>query len=395
MTRRVDVLIAGAGLAGLSLAAALARTGLSVLLADAGREPGPVSADPPVREGYDLKSGVMPRVSSLNPVTRSFLDRLGAWEKLDRISAVTAIEVWDGSGTAQVEFGAAAGALAFIVENQRLERALVQVLGGDVEVLWQTSLLKATAMESGYEVELEGAGVVRCSLLVGADGGNSRVRELCQLKSVGWSYGQTAVVTTVETTRPHNRVARQCFTRHGPLAFLPLDVDRMCSIVWSVPEAEEWLSLPGREFCERLAQAFEYRAGDVVAVDARYSFPLRHRHALRYVRQGVALIGDAAHTIHPLAGQGANLGMADARALAGVLSAARLEGRNPGDMEILRDYQRQRRRENMAMSAVMEAFRRVYDEQGPVLTWIRNVGMKAVNRNEWLKSMIVRLASGI
>jgi 2-octaprenylphenol hydroxylase len=248
--------------------------------------------------------------------------------------------------------------------------------------------------ESGYEVHFVDGSKAKCTLLVGADGGNSRVRELCSLRTVRWSYQQTALVTTVETELDHDWTARQCFTNNGPLAFLPLADQRLCSIVWSVNHADELVGLKDQEFCELLTASIENRLGRVLGVDKRFTFPLQQQHAMQYVDEQVVLIGDAAHTIHPLAGQGANLGFADASALAQVLAGARLEGKSIGETAVLKLYQRRRQTENIVMASAMEFFKHLYDTDNPGINWIRNAGMRLVNNDDRLKSIISKLAAG-
>ena len=401
MNNEPDILIVGAGLVGLSLAAALDASGcgLKVIVVDARDEPTIAADDQSSRDGYSLNSGIAARVSSINPGSKNLLARIGAWERIpgSAISPFQQMQVWDGRGTSSIEFGhPEKEPLGFIVENQRIENALIAALGdsSSIELHWSSRLLELTKSEEGIIVSLDDGSNIHPALIVGADGGNSRVRELCDIRSVKWPYQQTALVTTVETELAHEHIARQCFTKDGPLAFLPLADEHLCSIVWSVREADSLITLADREFCELVGDAFEYRLGKIKAVDQRFSFPLIQQHALQYVGEHVALIGDAAHTIHPLAGQGANLGFADARTLSQILAGAKLEGRTVGDPKLLKQYQRQRVTENVAMAAVMETFKHLYGTDNPGINWIRNAGMKMVNENENLKSMITRLAAG-
>ena len=396
-----DVLIVGAGLVGLSLAAALSRSHLSVTVVDARAKPILSSRAAKLRNGYQLKSGVTPRVSAINPSSVKFLSRIGAWEVIaeNRISTFKEMNVWDNRGTSHIEFGGAGQAspvLGHIVENQLIEIALIEVLeaSGDVTFKWQSDLQEIVHQELGYAVHFVNGSKAECTLLVGADGGNSRVRELCGLRTVRWSYQQTALVTTVETELDHERTARQCFTNNGPLAFLPLADQRLCSVVWSVKHADELMSLKDQEFCELLTASFENRLGRVLGVDKRFTFGLQQQHALQYIDEQVVLIGDAAHTIHPLAGQGANLGFADANALAQVLAGARLEGKSIGAIAVLKSYQRRRQSENIVMASAMEFFKRLYDTDNPGINWVRNAGMRLVNSDDRLKSIISKLAAG-
>ncbi len=406
MNQETDILIVGAGLVGLSLAAALHTSGcgLKIRVLDTRDKPGNPGDNPKSRNGHTLDSGIAARVSSINPGSKNLLTRVGAWEKIPHsaISPFQQMHVWDGQGTSHIEFGHPENdALGYIVENQRIENALIESLGDSstVEFHWQSGLSELSKEEQtgegqGFVVSLDDGTRIQATLIVGADGGNSRVRELCNIRTVQWSYQQTALVATVETELAHEHIARQCFTKDGPLAFLPLADEHLCSIVWSVREVDNLMAIDDEAFCELIGESLENRLGKVKAVDKRSSFPLAQQHALQYVAEHVALIGDAAHTIHPLAGQGANLGFADARVLSQLIAGAKLEGRRIGDIAILKQFQRQRRTENVVMAAVMETFKRLYSTDNPGINWIRNAGMKMINGNENLKTMITRLAAG-
>lgn len=402
MKQACDVLIIGAGLIGLSLAAALSRSSLRVAIVDARPQEPPMDDSSSMsRNGYALDSGVTPRVSTINPASREFLTRMDAWSKIpeNEISTYRQMTIWDSRGTSHIDFGGndeLAPVLGHVIENHLIENALIEVLeeSAVVNIEWQLDLQEINHHEAGYEVSFADGHTIDCSLLVGADGGDSRVRELCSLRSVHWSYQQTALVTSVETELGHDAIARQCFTKLGPLAFLPLADKHLCSIVWSVHDVDELMAMEDQYFCEFLTSSFENRLGRVLGVDKRFDFPLIQQHALQYVDKHVVLIGDAAHTIHPLAGQGANLGFADARVLAQILLGARLEGKSAGDFVLLKRYQRQRRAENIVMASAMEVFKRMYDTDNPGVNWLRNAGMRFVNGSKPLKSMISRFAGG-
>ena len=400
MDEQVDVLIVGGGLVGLSLASALKPARLSVAVLDAHPAPQPVSASPPEHEGHQLTSGFEPRVSSINPASKAFLARVSGWPEESRVCAFTSMSVWDARGTARIEFDAGMigeTALGYIVENRHLLSALsASVIAADTDARFDSEIVSIERVSEGYKVTLAGGDTMACRLLVGADGGNSLVRKSCGIRSLQWSYGQDALVTTVLTQLPHEATARQCFTAIGPLALLPLATpgETLCSIVWSTDKTDELLSLDDETLCRRLTEASEGVLGEVVAVDKRYAFPLKQQHAVSYVAPQLALIGDAAHVIHPLAGQGVNLGFADAHALSVALGECRFSGRSPGDPDVLRQYQRARRPFNLAMSSAMEGFRRLYGIDGPAINWARNTGMKFMNNSQVLKSMVMKVASG-
>ena len=417
----VDVLVVGGGLVGLTLVNALKGSRLSVALIDSQPAPREPATSPEAAEqakasvvaGFTLNSGVSPRVSAINLASENLLKRLGAWPAASaQLQPYTGMRVWDSRGTASIEFDATmtpSDHLGTLVENAALTHALYQQAlhkqaldpqtkqppaHGEITLGYGLGLDTLEATDDGYRATLADGTKIQARLLVGADGGASVVRQLTNLKTTEWSYEQQALVTTVETAADHQGVARQCFTPIGPLALLPLANPRWCSIVWSSDEAEALMALDDEQMCRRLTRASEAVLGDVLAVDRRQVYPLHQRHALRYVKPGLALIGDAAHTIHPLAGQGANLGLADAQALAKELQQCRFDGGSPGDVDRLRRYQRTRQPSNLLMTAVMEGFKRLFNSSDPGINWLRNMGMSMLNKQGTFKAMVARLASG-
>jgi 2-octaprenylphenol hydroxylase len=241
---------------------------------------------------------------------------------------------------------------------------------------------------------------VRTTLVVGADGANSFVRQTLGFKTREWDYHHHAIVCTVETEKPHQHTAWQRFMTSGPVALLPLtanDNAHFCSIVWSVipQEAERLMQLSDIEFAAALTQATEACLGKVLGSSQRFSFPLRQRHAVDYVQEGVALVADAAHTIHPLAGQGINLGLQDVRVLAEELLRAKALQQGLGDMQVLSRYQRRRKTDNLMMMAVMEGFQRLFGQSSLLLRWVRNRGMAEVARHPVLKKQLIKQAMGL
>ena len=397
MEMRADVLIVGAGMVGSALALALRDSGLQVLLLDGG----PLSVKP-----FDPDSAFEPRVSALSAASQRILDRLGAWDGIvaRRASPYADMQVWDGSGTGQIHFSAAsvhAEALGHIVENRVVQDALLERLHDcDMGLLANARLEQMRRSGDEWLLTLADGRVLRAPLVIAADGAHSAVRRLTGTSTREWDYLHHAIVTSVQCSQPHKLTAWQRFTDDGPLAFLPLARDggqAWCSIVWSTtPEqAERLMALDDATFCAELERAFEGRLGQVLSADPRLCVPLRQRHAKRYVAEGLALIGDAAHTIHPLAGQGVNLGFLDAAVLAEVLLHAHERGERLADLRVLSRFERRRMPHNLALMAAMEGFERLFQADPLPLRWLRNSGLKLVDRLPEAKALFVRQALGL
>lgn len=394
---QADLIIVGAGMVGSTLALALQDCGLDIALVDAGS----LQAQP-----FDSHGPFEPRVSALSAASQRILERVGAWRGITsrRASPYTDMHVWDGSGTGQIDFSAAsvhAEVLGHIVENRVVQDALLDQLSqSSVKLIGNARLEGLRQLEAGWQLNLADGQQLTAPLLIAADGANSAVRRLAGCETREWDYLHHAIVTSVRCAKRHQLTARQRFTDDGPLAFLPLARDgdeHWCSIVWSVTEAEaqRLMALDDAPFCAALGRAFEYCLGEVLEADPRLCIPLRQRHAKRYVQPGLALIGDAAHTIHPLAGQGVNLGLLDAAVLAEVLKAALQRGERPGDMRVLARFERRRMPHNLAMMAAMEGFERLFQANPLPLRWIRNLGLKGVQALPEAKAIFVRQALGL
>nr|WP_214658421.1 2-octaprenyl-3-methyl-6-methoxy-1,4-benzoquinol hydroxylase [Pseudomonas folii] len=396
MEIRADLLIVGAGMVGSALALALQGSGLNVIVVDGG----PLSVKP-----FDAQAMFEPRVSALSAASQRILQRLGAWEGIAnrRTSPYGEMQVWDGSGTGQIHFSAAsvhADVLGHIVENRVVQDALLDRLHDcDIGLLANARLEQMRRSGDDWLLTLADGRLLRAPLVIAADGANSAVRRLTGTQTREWDYQHHAIVTSVRTSNPHRKTAWQRFTDNGPLAFLPLqrEGEHWCSIVWSVTpkEAERLTALDDDAFCRELEQAFEGRLGPVLAVDPRVCVPLRQRHAKRYVAEGLALIGDAAHTIHPLAGQGVNLGFLDAAVLAEVLLHANERGERLADVRVLSRFERRRMPHNLALMAAMEGFERLFQADQLPIRWLRNTGLKMVNQIPEAKATFVRQALGL
>lgn len=405
----VDVVIVGAGLVGAALALALGRSQYRVALIDAQTE-----------QAFLVPKGERtsvchfdPRVSALNASSKSFMESLAVWPLLAESQYAEYCEmlVWDALGTGHIHFEAAtlqSQQLGVIIENAQLLSAMHQRLQQQVNLTrcFDEKLvdikLSASSHDSDLRVLSFASGLtISAGLVVAADGAQSRIRASLGFATREWDYGHQAIVTTVKTQHPHRGLARQRFSEDGPLAFLPLqddaDSERYCSIVWSLKTAvaREYMALDELAFTAKLTQAIEQQLGQVESLSPRSCFPLRQRHAKSYVDKGVVLIGDAAHTIHPLAGQGLNLGFKDVVALTDVLMQAEAD-RLPVNTELLlRRYQRSRQTDNLMMMGVMEGFKRLFEQSDPFIRLARNVGMRWLNRQNVLKQQLIKRAMGL
>ncbi len=396
METRADVLIVGAGMVGSALALALQNSGLRILLLDGG----PMTVTP-----FTADAPFEARVSALSIASQRILQRVGAWSGIEgrRVSPYSDMQVWDGSGTGQLHFCASsvhAEHLGHIVENRVVQDALLDCLhDSEIGLLANARLEQLRHSGDDWLLTLADGRQLRTPLVIAADGAHSAVRRLAGCATREWDYLHHAIVTSVRCDRPHAETAWQRFTDDGPLAFLPLqrDGEHWCSIVWSTTplQAERLMALDDEAFCRALEQAFEGRLGAVLAADPRVCVPLRQRHAKRYVEKGLALIGDAAHTIHPLAGQGVNLGFLDAAVLAEELLAALARGERLADPRVLSRYERRRMPHNLALMAAMEGFERLFQADPLPLRLLRNTGLKWVEHSAAAKALFVRQALGL
>lgn len=396
METRADLLIIGAGMVGSALALALRDSGLNIVVVDGG----PLTVKPFVAD-----APFEARVSALSIASQRILERLGVWEGIlaRRVSPYGDMHVWDGSGTGKVHFSASsvhAEVLGHIVENRVVQDALVERLQeSSIGLLADARLEQMRRSGDDWLLTLSDGRLLRSPLVVAADGANSTVRRMTGTATREWDYLHHAIVTSVRTAESHQKTAWQRFTDDGPLAFLPLEREgeHWCSIVWSVtPEqSERLMKLDDVRFCLELENAFEGCLGQVISADPRLCVPLRQRHAKRYVAEGLALIGDAAHTIHPLAGQGVNLGFLDAAVLAEVLRGAVERGERLADERVLSRYERRRMPHNLALMAAMEGFERLFQADALPVRLLRNAGLKMVDRSAEAKAMFVRQALGL
>ena len=388
-----DLIIAGGGMVGSTLACALSDADFKIALL----ESAPLERIRPGEEP-DL------RVSAVNRASQRIFAAVGAWSDMTawRVSPFRDMRVWDAGGFGQIHFDSATlgePLLGWIIENRVIQYALLE----RVRQLPAVDLLCPAALETawpedagGWRVRLTDRREFTTRLLVGADGAQSKVRELAEIDTRGWSYHQKALVANVRTAEPHQETAWQRFLPTGPLAFLPLH-DGRCSIVWSTtPEqADQLLTLDEHDFARILTEAFERRLGEIVQVGPRGAFPLRSQHARAYVKPGLALIGDAAHVVHPLAGQGVNLGLLDAATLAEVLLDGLAAGHEVGALRVLRRYERWRKSDNLPMLGIMDGFKRLFGNSLPPVRLLRNLGLNLTDAAGPLKNAMARRAMGL
>ena len=394
--RPVDILIAGAGFAGLSLAIALRQAlGASFEV---------VVADPALERG-----GSDPRASAIVAAARRLFETIGVWEAIAPGAqpildmAVTDSRLDDAMRPTFLTFDGEVEPgepFAHMIENGPLLAALLAKAKEDGVELTNTAVADCAAASDHIDIRLQDGATLAARLLVAADGARSSIRERAGIATHGWDYGQSSIVTTVRHERDHNGRAEEHFLPAGPFAILPLKRDatgHRSSIVWTeeANEAERIVALDDAGFHAELEKRFGLHLGEIEAVGPRRAFPLGLSVARAFVAERIALIGDAAHVIHPIAGQGLNMGLKDVAALAETIVDAVRLGLDPGSPVTLDRYQRWRRFDTMAMGVATDGLNRLFSNRSDALRVVRDVGLGLVDRLPALKQLFIREAAGL
>ncbi|WP_133406120.1 FAD-dependent monooxygenase [Parashewanella tropica] len=389
-TQSYDVAIIGGGMVGLATAIGLAQANINTIVIDAGSIE-PVEGEPRLR------------VSAINKASQNLLSNLGVWQYIDdsRVGDYDQMEVWTKDGLGSIHFDAESEMetkLGSIIENDNITQALAK-RAQECHSLTHIQNQKVNNIAFGDKeswLTLSDGSSLTTSLVIAADGANSRVRQQSKIPLSFWDYDHHAIVATIKTVEPHNHCARQVFSPEGPLAFLPLNDDHQCSIVWSVPPAKskELMAMSPEEFEKSLTAAFDGKLGLCQLDSERLAFPLRMRYARHFARQRLILAGDAAHTIHPLAGQGVNLGFLDAASIIETLIDLKEQNLDLGEYRNLRALERWRKAEAVEMIASMEALKRLFAGDNPIKKAIRDFGLNLVDQFGILKTVFAKQALG-
>ncbi len=387
-----EVVVVGGGMVGATLACSLARGGINVALLDTQKPPTEWLPDT-----IDL------RVSALTLASQKILDTLGVWSPMADlgVSPFRSMRVWDSIYQGELFFDSAdvgEESLGYIVENRVTVAALWQMLESlvDASVLDPARVVGLQQTTDAIILKLSDDRSIKAGLVVAADGRDSTIRSLVGIEVNGWSYGQDALVTTVKPTYSHKETAYQWFLTEGPLAFLPLK-NGECSIVWTSASrsTKKNIALSEDDFLTELEKASGGMLGKIKSAGKRVSFPIGLQFARAYTNNRVVLVGDAAHTIHPFAGQGANMGLLDAAALTELMLNARFQGRSISSRQILRRYERWRKGDNLAMLGGMDSLKRVFGVSFEPFGRLRSLGMNLINDSAILKNFLNKYAMGV
>lgn len=386
--KQYDVVIVGAGVVGSSLALSLAQQGLTVALVDQTKTLS-TQANPAIGQ-----------VSAINQACRHWFEQLGIWSTIASYQPgfYQTMHVWEDNGC--ITFDSATSGinpLGHIIANNWILHALSESILQHRQIAYLPEQHPKLIHQLAYSrvLTLDSGQRLQASLLVGADGGNSWVRQQQQIPTITASYGQTAIAGQITTTDSHQNTAWQRFLPTGPLGLLPMHDEHECSFVWSCDKqyAAQLLSSSDQGFTQSLQEAMQHRLGEMALKSERKSFPLVMRHARHYVESRLALVGDAIHTIHPLAGLGLNLGLKDAQTLSQCVVKAHQKQQDIGNETTLKHYQQQRHSINLSTIMLMQGFKNLFSYEQRFIKTLRNWGLRQSDRSNWLKKLIISQAN--
>jgi len=383
--KKFDVIVIGGGMVGLAFAIELSqKKNCSIAIVE------PNTINPSISKTFHT------RVSAITPSSEQYLKSLNIWDDIKRKEVFVSTKVWDQNSHGRLNFHAKdenMEHLGYIIENDLIQSALFGAIDKSKIEYINAKLSDLKKTDSGYEVNLDNQASFSCQLLVGADGANSQVRTLSEIEVTERDYQQKAIIANIVGEKPFQQTTWQRFLSDSIVALLPLS-EKQASIVWSCKNhlAEELTKLDNGRFNESLSEAVEYRFGNLKLESDRQAFPLIERSAKDYTKPNLALIGDAAHNIHPLAGQGVNLGFADAKELNHQLLTN--SDKVLGDFSVLRKYARARRLDNELMAKTMTGLDWIYKENNEPLRWLRGFGMNVIDETPILKSFFQKQALG-
>lgn len=392
MTEPYEVIVVGGGMVGATAACILGLGGVHVALLDSCNPPRQWPAEP-----------IDNRVSALTKASQNILQAIGVWPAMQQrgVGAYQQMHVWDARAHGELHFDCADteySELGHIVENRLTVACLWNLLESlpTVTLVCPATVAALQIDSSGGQLQLDDGRSLAGQLVLAADGRDSKLRTMAAIDITGWDYRQYGLVATVTTEASHRATARQRFLEQGPLAFLPL-YNGQSSIVWTLaPEtAKHYLALPQEEFLRLLEQASAGILGKMLDVGPRAAFPLRYQYANSYIAEHFALLGDAAHAMHPLAGQGANAGLLDAAAIAELILSAKRQQRPIAGRRVLRQYERWRKGDNLLMLSAMDALKRIYGVSMQPFIYLRSEGMNRLNQSVVLKNYFNRYAMGL
>ena len=391
---KYEAIIVGGGVVGASLALLLGQAGMRICLLDKG--------SPSRVQQTDLFKG---KSASVNLASIEVVKKLGIWEKVDQYSKeFTNIEGWDSEGSSFITFNAqdiSESKLGKVAHNNNILSSIFDLVSKlpNIDILENESVLSINNDTESIEIKTDSGLDLMANLVVGSDGSMSSIRSLSSIPIRTWSYEQTAIVSLLESEIPINKTAYQIFTSTGPIALLPVTAEgeNLASLIWSADKvyAEKLLSLRDSEFLEELKLKTEGKLGHFKIREPISSFPLHQLHAKEYFSERTVLVGDSAHTIHPLAGQGLNLGLSDVIDLSERILSLRREGRDIADEQMLKAYSDSREKINLRMTALMEAFKRGFGSKNPWVKLGRNLAFSVANETKFLKKKFIKEAAGI